>query len=308
MAGVSETRLTRFGRSAFATVLAFDSPAYRGKPPSRYLTVGRNVIPGWSLALFAVGLILPAVVAAVDAAARARRRGAPLGPWLRWSLAAALPFVVIVLATLSFELVGWLPDRVEEIVAPASRLSLGEALPPLLALVVLFTLSWLTVRRVALGDLRIARVQRDAATTALALMLSLEVLVVCAVNPFAALLLIPAAHLCVLTAMSERPGRTFGAAATAAALALPALALLYYGARFDLGLSLDNYALMVASSAAGSLPSAILGSLVAGSLVSSAILAFGGDRSRAQPAVTVRGPITYAGPGSLGGTESALRR
>jgi hypothetical protein len=151
-------------------------------------------------------------------------------------------------------------------------------------------------------------VQRDAAATALALMLSLEVLVVCAVNPFAGLLLIPAAHLCVLTAMAERPGRTLGALAAAAALALPALVLLYYGARFDLGLSLDTYFLMVASSAAGSLPSAILGSLVAGSLVSSAILAFGGDRSRAQPAVTVRGPITYAGPGSLGGTESALRR
>jgi hypothetical protein len=26
------------------------------------------------------------------------------------------------------------------------------------------------------------------------------------------------------------------------------------------------------------------------------------------PDVTVRGPVTYAGPGSLGGTESALRR
>jgi len=24
--------------------------------------------------------------------------------------------------------------------------------------------------------------------------------------------------------------------------------------------------------------------------------------------VTIRGPLTYAGPGSLGGTESALRR
>jgi len=24
--------------------------------------------------------------------------------------------------------------------------------------------------------------------------------------------------------------------------------------------------------------------------------------------ITVRGPVTYAGPGSLGGTESALRR
>ena len=29
---------------------------------------------------------------------------------------------------------------------------------------------------------------------------------------------------------------------------------------------------------------------------------------RTEPDVTVRGPSTYAGPGSLGGTESALRR
>jgi hypothetical protein len=26
------------------------------------------------------------------------------------------------------------------------------------------------------------------------------------------------------------------------------------------------------------------------------------------PQITVRGPVSYAGPGSLGGTESALRR
>jgi hypothetical protein len=31
------------------------------------------------------------------------------------------------------------------------------------------------------------------------------------------------------------------------------------------------------------------------------------DRAEDLP-VTVRGPVTYAGPGSLGGTESALRR
>ena len=85
VAGISENRLTRFGRAAFASVLAFDSPGYRGKPPSRYLTAGRNVIPGWSLALLALGLILPAVITAVDAVARAGRRGAPVGPWLRWS-------------------------------------------------------------------------------------------------------------------------------------------------------------------------------------------------------------------------------
>jgi hypothetical protein len=27
-----------------------------------------------------------------------------------------------------------------------------------------------------------------------------------------------------------------------------------------------------------------------------------------EPPITMRGPLTYAGPGSLGGTESALRR
>jgi hypothetical protein len=41
-----------------------------------------------------------------------------------------------------------------------------------------------------------------------------------------------------------------------------------------------------------------------------AAIAIRGARQRRpeQAPVTVRGPVTYAGPGSLGGTESALRR
>jgi hypothetical protein len=307
--GISENRLTRFGRAAFASVLAFDSPGYRGKPPSRYITAGRNVIPGWSLALFALGLILPAVVTAVDAVARAGRRGAPVGPWMRWSLATALPFAVTVLGALAFELVGWLPGTVAETVAPATRPSFGEAVGPLLALGVLFAVSWVVLRRLALGDVRPRRLGREGAAAALALLLSVEVLVVCAINPFTALLLVPAAHLCVLAALSETPRRTFLAGALiAGALVLPLLAMLYYGARFDLGLSLHSYLLMVVSTAAGSVGSAILGSLVAGSLTSTALLAVGGRGTRAAPEITVRGPLSYAGPGSLGGTESAMRR
>ena len=38
--GISEDRLTRFGRAAFASVLAFDSPGYRGKPPVRATVIG----------------------------------------------------------------------------------------------------------------------------------------------------------------------------------------------------------------------------------------------------------------------------
>jgi hypothetical protein len=51
-------------------------------------------------------------------------------------------------------------------------------------------------------------------------------------------------------------------------------------------------------------------SLVAGCAVSVAVIAVRAAREGAPEAapVTVRGPITYAGPGSLGGTKSALRR
>jgi hypothetical protein len=84
--------------------------------------------------------------------------------------------------------------------------------------------------------------------------------------------------------------------------------MLYYGARFDLGLAPHSYAILLVSTAAGSFGSAVLGSLVAGNLTAGALLAARGDSRRAAPEITVRGPVSYAGPGSLGGTESALRR
>jgi hypothetical protein len=49
----------------------------------------------------------------------------------------------------------------------------------------------------------------------------------------------------------------------------------------------------------------VLGCLL--SAVTLSLLAARGSRPVPVP-VTVRGPVTYAGPGSLGGTKSALRR
>jgi hypothetical protein len=51
--------------------------------------------------------------------------------------------------------------------------------------------------------------------------------------------------------------------------------------------------------------SVVLGCLVSGATLS--VLATR-DSPVAPVPVTVRGPVTYAGPGSLGGTKSALRR
>jgi ribosomal protein S11 len=62
------------------------------------------------------------------------------------------------------------------------------------------------------------------------------------------------------------------------------------------------------------LAGAVLWSVAFGCLAAAAMLAVGGLERPAdvqaleRVEVTIRGPLSYAGPGSLGGTESALRR
>ena len=304
---VALDRLTRFGRAGFAAVLAFDSPRFRRNPTQRDLVVGRNVLPSWSLALLAAALTLPAFVAAFDAVARARRRRAPVMEWMGWALGASVAFGIAALGAVAFELVGWLPASIEEAVAPATAPTFGEAVGPLIAIALLLALAWITVRRLSTAEAHL----RDpaAGAAAIVLMLSLEVLVLCFLNPYAAFLLIPVAHIALLAALPQRPRRALLVSAIVlAGLVLPVAALLYYGARLDLGLSPDSYALMLLGEFTGSVASVALGSLLAGTLVSAAIVAARLGDGETPSQVTVRGPVTYAGPGSLGGTESALRR
>jgi hypothetical protein len=85
-------------------------------------------------------------------------------------------------------------------------------------------------------------------------------------------------------------------------LLLPLLALLYYGSRFDLGLDISQYALLLVAGG-GSLWNVVLTSVIAGSLLSLVVVATGRREREAVQEITIRGPTTYAGPGSLGGTE-----
>ena len=117
------------------------------------------------------------------------------------------------------------------------------------------------------------------------------------------LLMVPAAHLCLLFALPGSRGRPALVAATiVAAVLLPVLALLYYGSRFDLGLDASRYALML-TAGGGSLWNVLLVSVLSGSLLSLVAVALGRHEPRPVQEITIRGPKTYAGPGSLGGTE-----
>jgi hypothetical protein len=91
-----------------------------------------------------------------------------------------------------------------------------------------------------------------------------------------------------------------------------ALVLVYYAVSFGLGpIGLAWTAVMaLAGQPLGDLTTVVAWSIVLGCATSAAVIAANAareDRPEDAP-VTVRGPITYAGPGSLGGTESALRR
>jgi hypothetical protein len=308
--GISSDRLQTFGRAAFGSALAYDGKRAIEQSPRRYLVVGHKVIPDWAIALLAVCLVIPAVIASFDAFARARRRRMPVGRWIGWTLAGAVPFALALGVAFLLQLIGWLPGSVAEALAPATKPTFGEAVPPLLAILACLALGWVYVRPVFAGRTRGVALAAPAAAVALALVLSVEVLLVCVVDPFTALMLVPAAHLCVLAALPERPRRSLLAGGIlAGALVLPVLALGYYGVRLDLGGDLIAYALLVVGSATGSAWTAVLGSLLTGTLVSAAIVCLARARvEEFDDPVTVRGPVTYAGPGSLGGTESALRR
>jgi hypothetical protein len=160
---------------------------------------------------------------------------------------------------------------------------------------------------------RTAAVEPGGAGAATALALSAAVLVVWVLNPFAALVLVPAVHLWMLAMLAgvRLRGRTAGLV-VALALAPLALAAVVYMDR----LSLDPleglwYLWILVTGHAVSPVTTVLACLVAGIAVTalSLIAARVGTPPPPEPdRPSLRGPGGHAGPGSLGGTPSTLSR
>jgi hypothetical protein len=133
-------------------------------------------------------------------------------------------------------------------------------------------------------------------------------------NPFAAALMAPALHLWMwIVAPEQRLRLPWVVLLFVAGLVAGLLAAYYYAAALGLGVAPAawNAVLMLAGGDV-SLTMALLWSVVLGCVVSlGLIIVRMARRPPPRPAetpITIRGPITYAGPGSLGATRSALRR
>jgi hypothetical protein len=166
--------------------------------------------------------------------------------------------------------------------------------------------------------IRAQLVARDQASdspgagVALLIVMCLVTLAIGAANPFAALLMVPALHLwmwAVATDSQMHPAPRL--ALLLIGLIPPIVVIAYYMITLGfgpIGLAWTGV-LMIAGGHLGALI-VVEWAIALGCTVSVfGIAAWSARRVplHATP-VTVRGPATYAGPGSLGGTESALRR
>ena len=107
---LSADLLGRIGTAVQLTALAFDTGPRPANLGSTYLVSSDRVLRGWTLELFLVALLVPPVFALIDAAARARSRGARPSLTVRRVLWRAAGLAVGVLAIRLLGVTGVLPD------------------------------------------------------------------------------------------------------------------------------------------------------------------------------------------------------
>jgi hypothetical protein len=318
-ASLSDARMLRFGRAALRVLYALDNFRDFAAPPTNALSLRGKVLPGWAIRMLVGALLLPPLVMSFDAFARLRRRREPVGRWASWTLTAAIPFILACLAAVLLGAVGAVSVAPRAPIPPAGLHVGAGPIATLAALGVVFVAAWVLVRPIALRAIA-ARVTRTDAPTALGgpgsavgvtLIACVVTLALWLANPYAAALLIPALHVWPwVTTPDVRIPRVAAVAAVILAL-FPMAAVAVMDTR-AFGLSLGEavwfWPLLVVGRHVP-VGAWMLWSLVAGCAVAAALVAARrtGPPDQEPEDETVRGPIGYAGPGSLGGTESALR-
>jgi Peptidase family M28 len=311
---VDPNRVQAYGRAALRALIALDSGPAVAEPPSRDVVTLRKVLPAWAVRLLIGTLLLAPLLVAVDGFARARRRRHPVTPWLGWIGAAAAPFALAAALVTVLGLTGLLnaapPAPVPAGTIPVDAAARGGLIGTGLLFVAAIAARPLLLR--ALGGHK--RLEGPGAGAALLVAWSLLAVLLWVVNPFAAGFLVPAAHLWLLVAApGVRLRRSVALALVALSLAPFAIAALILAGQYGYGPLDFAWALVLAVAGAHIGPVAwLFWSLAAGCAIAAVVLAWRTPKpppaDRSEPQITVRGPVSYAGPGSLGGTESALRR
>jgi hypothetical protein len=313
---IDEDRMGTLGRATLRTVTAIDQNGRPMHGPDSYVLAVSQVLPGWALALFAGALLLPVLVAAVDAFARVRRRRLAVGPWLRWIGAWTAPFLAGFALAELLALTGATPTPRPAPVPPGELPVDGPALAVLGGVAAAMALSFALARFLAARpDPSLKMPVEPGAAVAVALVLGVAALLLWLVNPYAGLLAAPAAHLWMLAVLT-RPVLPRRARAVMIVIGMvpPLLVALYY----LVALSMDPlegawYLLMLVTGHTVGLVTTLVACVMLALLGATVEIALRvpdepKEEERREPGPAVYGPGAHAGRGALGGTESALRR
>ncbi len=269
-----------------------------------------------------------------------------VGRWVAWVLACALPFLACAVFAMLLGALGAIPAPRPPVASAALPFD-SHALEAVLACALVLVLAWLgwpaLMRRIglpvhphdaaALGYS--VGPHADAAALGMLLVLGTLTVAVWVFDPLTALLLVPALNLWLVLAAAPigargargargaggRGGRIQALALVVLGVVPLALLVAFYAHQLDLGPGgVVHTALLLLAGGRIGLAGAVLWSVAFGCLAAALLVALApsgvgeddtgelhewlGDH---QP-IKVRGPLSYAGPGSLGGTESALRR
>ncbi len=319
-AELSRPRFTALGRTALRTVTVIDEAGrggadaevgalWQGEPEG--VVTMRNVLPTWSIRLLVLCLLAPALLAALDAFFRVRRRRVPTGAWLGWALAAGstVPLAWAWLRVLG--ITGALPAPRAPVAPGVMELTGGQVAA--LASVVLAVVAGVLVARMLTRGTRPGSAAAGGAGAAAGAIVCTVTLAVWVANPYAAALLLPAAHIWLFLGTPQTRMRgVLGWLALAAGLVAPLLLVVYGMRALDAG-PLELARMWLLATAGGHVTA--WAALAAGALTGAFLLLVRVvaarrhvDRVSPPSQPQTRGPRTYAGPGSLGGTESALRR
>jgi hypothetical protein len=318
---VSVQRMEGLGRGVLSAIDALDVAPDVPSTFQTGLVLTHQIVPAWALRLLIGSLLLPVAAVLLDGLARARRRRQPFARWAAWTLTCALPFAACALFAILLGALGAIAAT-PSIPVPAAVLGFdGAAATAALSCAAVLGLAWLgwptLIRRLGLLVRPTPEAPgADAAGIATLLVLLALTCVVWVFNPYAVLLLVPGLHLLLVIASPERRPRPIaGLALLALALVPLGLLIAFYAHQLGYGPGGLVWAavLLLAGGHVGVLAAAIW-SVAGGCGVAIALLALTppadplGSGSDEHPEITIRGPLSYAGPGSLGGTESALRR
>jgi hypothetical protein len=269
---------TRFGRAALSLILSLDAaPGAVEHGPRGYIGVAGNLLPGWTIAMLALALLVPVGLAAGSGLIAGSSSPPEAVRAVLWGALRALPFLGALLLFGGAALIGLMPSPDFPFDPRTAGLGVGGAITVIAAVLLYGTITFF-LRPLRPPPLSVAR----AAAPGTLLLAVAATLGVWGLNPYLALLVAIGLH-AWLAAAGGVTGDRLGATGLVIAGFLPLIVLVgNLASHFDAGLGVwQDLLLMLADGQIGpGLP--LLGCLLAGCAVA-LVAAVGGRHTRPTP-------------------------